>query len=241
MDALDSGLVMKAKKNFWRAGLEITTTLAVLAAAVTVIASNINSRRVPTAKSQPLPQDPIPIHGSVIRGELSAGVGLISYSDFECPFCARFAAETFPDLAQTYLSTGRAFFVFKHAPMEGRHPAALRAAQIAECARDSGRFWQLHDILFEAANARALGLVVEDPGKLGVTTEKLDECRSDPKALARVREDLAEARAVGVSGTPTFMIGVLDGSQRLMVRSILVGAKPAAEFRAALDAVIGTR
>jgi protein-disulfide isomerase len=232
---------METKTNRWRVGLEITTSLAVLAAAVTVIASNITSRGGSPAKSPRLPKDPIPIHGSVIRGELSAGVGLIAYSDFECTFCARFAADTLPELAQTYFSTGRAFFVFKHAPMESRHPAALRAAQIAECARDSGRFWQLHDIFFEAGNARELGLVVENPSKLSVTKAKLDECRSDPMSLARVRGDLAEARAVGVSGTPTFMIGVLDASERLVVRSVLVGAKPAAEFRAALDAVIGTR
>ena len=232
---------METKASWWRTGLEITTSLAVLAAAVTVIASNINSRGVPQQKSQRLPQVPIPISGSVVSGELSAGVGLIAYSDFECPFCARFAAETLPELAQAYFSTGRAFFVFKHAPMESRHPAGLRASQIAECARDSGRFWQLHDIFFEAGKTRALDRVVEDPGKLGVTRARLDECRSDPKSLAKVREDLAEARALGVSGTPTFMIGVVDGSERLIVRSVLVGAKPATEFRAALDAVIGTR
>lgn len=81
------------------------------------------------------------------KGETNAPVKIIEFSDFQCPFCARFYQETWPQIEDNYVKTGKAFFVFKQFPLTF-HQFAQKAAEASLCAKEQGKFWEYHDRLF---------------------------------------------------------------------------------------------
>jgi protein-disulfide isomerase len=91
--------------------------------------------------------DPISVADVPILGNPAASIGIVLFSDFECPFCGKFARETLPELKTQYLDTGRAFLAFRHLPL-AIHTNAERAAEVAACAGASGRFWAAHERFF---------------------------------------------------------------------------------------------
>lgn len=97
----------------------------------------------------PLPAQPLSISDAVVKGSERAKVVLIAFSDFECPYCSRFAKDTLPVLDEKYVRTGRVRVAFRHLPIESIHPTAFKAAEASECAREQGRFWEMHDRLFD--------------------------------------------------------------------------------------------
>src|SRR4051794_7424651 len=107
------------------------------------------------AKSPPA----ISIQGAPARGSADAKVVVIEYSDFQCPYCGKFARETFANVEQKYIAPGRVRYVFRNFPLDESHPKAFKAADAAECANQQGKFWEMHAQLF--ANQQAL-----DPGDL---------------------------------------------------------------------------
>ena len=86
------------------------------------------------------------ITDAATKGEGSGTVTLLEYSDFQCPFCAR-AKPTVDQIMQEY--QGKVLLVYKHFPLKQIHPLAQKAAEAAECARDQGKFWEMHDKLFD--------------------------------------------------------------------------------------------
>ncbi|MBI4090954.1 MAG: thioredoxin domain-containing protein, partial [Candidatus Komeilibacteria bacterium] len=81
-----------------------------------------------------------------IRGDVNAEVTLIEYSDFECPFCARFRPTVTQALAEYQ---GKVRLVYRHFPLRSIHPQAQKAAEASECASEQGKFWEMHDKLFD--------------------------------------------------------------------------------------------
>jgi NhaA family Na+:H+ antiporter len=142
-----------------------------------------------------------------VRGPQDARVTLVQYGDFQCPYCA----EAYPELCEALARTGDdVAFVFRHFPLADKHAHAEAAAQAAEAAGAQGRFWAMHDRLYEAG-PRALepaGLR-EHARAAGVADlERFDAELAGGVHLARVREDVESGRASGVGGTPSFF---LDG------------------------------
>lgn len=179
------------------------------------------------------------INDSATRGPVDAKVVLVEFSDFECPFCARYTRDTKDQIHKEYVDTGKVRYVFKNFPLERLHPHAKRAAEAAECARRQNRFWEIHPRLF--ANQQAL----TDPdlrkhaSEIGVGSPAFESCFAG-QATSKVLADLAEGARAGISGTPTFFIGTpIAGSNRLKVEARLIGAQPFAAFKAALDKALG--
>ena len=185
---------------------------------------------------QPLPAEPIGITGAPIKGDPNAPVAIIGYSDFQCPYCVRFATTTLAELERAYLDTGRALYVFKHLPITSLHPQAVRMAEASECAGGQGKFWPMHDRLFAAprqADARTLQAHAE---ALGLERPAFETCLDRQKS-ERVQVDAEEANRFGVTGTPTFFIGVVEsGGVRVVER--LVGALPVARFASAIERAV---
>lgn len=164
------------------------------------------------------------------KGDPNAPVTIIEYSDFQCPFCRRFFQNTLAQLEENYVKTGKVRFVYKHFPLESIHPEARAAALAAECAGEQGRFWEFHDKIFE--NQEALG---EDSYKawaadLGLDEDAFAACLKEKRYNDKVDADFAQGRRVGVTGTPSFLIGPSDGQGTL-----LVGAQPFSAFQGVLD------
>jgi Na+/H+ antiporter NhaA len=146
------------------------------------------------------PVDPERDH---IRGPQDAPVSLVEYGDFECPYCGQaepVVRELLRDLG------GEVSYVFRHLPLTDVHPHAQRAAEAAEAAAAQGAFWEMHDLLFEHQDALEGKDLVRYAGELGLDTQRFaDELRRREHA-ARVAEDVADADASLVTGTPTFFI-----------------------------------
>ena len=94
------------------------------------------------------------ITGAPVKGPKDAKVVLVEFSDFQCPFCARFSRDTIPQVQTDYVDTGKIKYVFADFPLETIHPYAFKAAEAAGCAGEQGEFWKMHDHLF--ANQKAL-------------------------------------------------------------------------------------
>jgi len=81
-------------------------------------------------------------------GNANAPVTLVEFSDFECPFCQKYFSESYPQIKKDYIDTGKVKVVFKHYPLSF-HPSAKPMAVAAECANEQGKFWEMHDKMFE--------------------------------------------------------------------------------------------
>jgi protein-disulfide isomerase len=150
------------------------------------------------------------------RGPEHASVTLVEYGDFECPSCKQAAGAVKLLMARF---EQRVRFVFRHFPLEEVHPHALRAAEAAECAAGQGKFWQMHDLLFEKQNHLEMARLPEYARSLGLDMARFTAEMDDEIYLQRVREHQQSGRASGVRATPGFF---LDG--RLVDVSYGLGA-----------------
>ena len=106
---------------------------------------------VPTSQAKPTSQEQlgsqiirnISIDDDPMKGNPDASISIIEFSDFQCPFCAKFHETTLPQLEQNYISTGKVNFVYRDFPIQSIHPNAIPAALASECADDQGKFLSL--------------------------------------------------------------------------------------------------
>ena len=136
------------------------------------------------------------------QGRRNAPIVLVEYGDFECPYCG----EAYPQLKAVQQAMGEALcFVFRHFPLSQAHPHAERAAEFAEAAATIGRFWEMHDLLFEhqqALDDRSLANYAKNLGCDGV----LVESALRGEFAAQVRGDFTSGVRSGVNGTPCLFI-----------------------------------
>jgi protein-disulfide isomerase len=138
-----------------------------------------------------------------IQGPADAPVTLLEYGDYECPYCGA----AYPIVKEVQARMGqRLRFVFRNFPISTSHPHAEQAAEAAEAAATQGRFWEMHDLLYE--NQRRLG--DQDlrgyAGTLGLDVETFDRELAEHVYAERVREDFMSGVRSGVNGTPGFYI-----------------------------------
>jgi protein-disulfide isomerase len=146
-----------------------------------------------------------------VRGDFHAPVKVVEYGDFECPNCKQ-AAPAVKLLLERFEE--RVCYAWRHFPLTDVHPHALRAAQAAEAAGGQGKFWPMHDVLFENQthlDAQHLRAYAE---RLGLDMARYTAEMDDEVYLQRVREHMESGKASGVRGTPTFFVNgrILDVS-----------------------------
>ena len=137
---------------------------------------------------------------SFVMGDDSAPVTTIMFFDYECDYCKLFFATTFPQIEEKLINTGKLRFVFRHFPIE-MHPQSYVAAQMAEQARQQGKFPEMHKQLMETYNLTEGALVVYAE-QLGVDT---DQWLSNPVSIEKIDTDKAVGVGVSVRGTPSFV------------------------------------
>src|SRR5439155_217772 len=140
-------------------------------------------------------------------GRADAPVTLVEFSDYQCPFCQRFFATTLSALKKHYVNTGKVRYVFRDFPLDQMHPQARKAAEAAHCAVEQGKYWEMHEVLFQNQRTLAPPQLTVHARTVGVDGSKFDECLSSGRHAARVERGLADGAAVGVQGTPTFVVG----------------------------------
>jgi len=179
-----------------------------------------------------------PVHMSVadapMLGRAEAPVTLVEFSDYECPFCQRFFAMTFPALKKDYVDTGKVRYVFRDFPLDQIHPQARRLAEAAHCAAEDGKYWEMHDLLFQNQKALTPSQLDEHARTVGLNVEKFDECLSSGRYAARVQRGLADGAAVGAQGTPSFVVGTTKAGD-VVEGTPIRGAQSLEVFRRIID------
>lgn len=176
-----------------------------------------------------------------IIGNPDAPITIIEFSDFECPFCARFHVQTLPLLMNEYINEGKVKLVFRDFPIQSIHPNALPASVAAECANEQDKFKEMHDALFDnqahwsnLETVDAIALFMQYADAMELEQEQFDSCLTDGKYIDEIRNDLSDGREYGVAGTPGFFVG----NDKIGYVE-LKGAQPFESFKKIIDAQLG--
>ena len=221
-----------------RGYLDLTATILMIAASSFIILALISSnrqtiQRPPSRPSVPVPSQPISLDGAHLKGSAAASIVLVEYSEFECPYCARFARDVFPELVTRYIDPGRVQLAFKHLPL-ANHRWAIPAAHAAECAGQQRQFWQMHDALFGNQRNLSDSLLANLGAELGLDQNAFQHCLT-AATPASIEAHAAEARAFRISGTPTFIVGDRLANGTVRATAVISGARPFADFAKAFD------
>ena len=222
----ESGIIKIDKVRIWQI-IALVLGLGI----IYLFFSNIGGDKpAPQAPIQPTQQPQridISEDNDPVLGDPNAPVTIVSFEDYQCPFCGKSFAETFPRLKSDYINTGKVKYVYRDFPLTSIHPEALPAAEASECADDQEKFWEYHDLLF--INQANLGtqLYAAIANTLGLDFEQFAKCMASGKHREEVQNDFNYGASVGgVSGTPTFFINGIK----------LVGAQPYEAFKQVIDA-----
>lgn len=196
----------------------------------------ILQNQLPTKQASPPVK--ISVDDDPIIGNSDAPITIIEFSDFQCPFCARFHTQTLPLILEEYIKQGKVKLVFRDFPIQSIHPNALPASVAAECANDQGKFREMHDILFEKQNewnqletTEALSLFSEYASSMQLDQKTFDSCLTSGKHIPEIQNDLNDGREYGVTGTPGFFVG----NEKIGFTE-LKGAQPFDSFKKIIDA-----
>src|SRR6476661_8456817 len=138
-----------------------------------------------------------------VQGSSSAPVTLVEYGDYQCPYCGM----AYPIVKSLQRALGKQLrFVFRNFPLSDSHPYAQHAAEAAEAAGAQGKFWEMHDALYENQEALDDRDLISYGERIGVDTDQLARDLEDGAYEARVREDFRSGVRSGVNGTPTFFV-----------------------------------
>ncbi len=131
-------------------------------------------------------------------------------------------------------------YVIREFPLESIHKYAFKAAEAAQCAAEQGKYFEMHDRLFANQQALAVEQLPEHASAIGLNGGKFKECLDSGKYAAQIRKDLAEGQSAGISGTPTFFLGLTDPKdpKTIKVAKVLRGAQGYSAFQAAIDELL---
>ncbi|MDB4348592.1 DsbA family protein [bacterium] len=203
--------------------------------AIAKLELKILEKQLPT--NQPALPLKISSENNPVIGNPDAPITIIEFSDFQCPFCAKFHMQTLPTIMDEYINKGIVKLVFRDFPIQNIHPNAVPASIAAECANEQGKFEQMYHMLFEKQKewsnletSYAITAFNQYASEIQLDEEKFDSCIKNVKYIEEVQKDLNEGRTYGVTGTPGFFIGNEEiGFMELK------GAQPFESFKKIID------
>ena len=177
-----------------------------------------------------------------VKGNRNARVTIVEFSDFECPYCRKFAEETLAQIDRDYVQTGKVRYAFRNYPIGALHKDAFKAAEAAGCAQAQGRFWEMHAHLFEHQKALDEQDLHAHAKAVGLDVDKFRECLGSGRQGDEVRKDIAEALRARVRGTPTFFLGLTDpNSPEVKPVDVIMGAQPYLAFKMAIERLLAVK
>ena len=206
--------------------------------------SKLESKIGNTNQAPSQPPSPVNISqdNDPVRGDPNAPITIIEFSDFQCPFCARFHVQTLPSLLEEYIEAGKVNLVYRDFPLQSIHPNAQPAAVASECAHEQGKYWEFHDTLFEKQSSwsnlgsdEVISTFSQYASDVGLAQQQFDACLESGKYFEEVQADLRDGRTYGVTGTPGFFIGNDEiGFEKL------TGAQPFGSFQKIIESQLET-
>src|SRR5437773_3668559 len=193
----------------------------------------------------PVPTAAAPVNDNVkfanvtgyVLGKADAPLTMVEFTDLQCPFCRQFHTQAFEQIKKDYIDTGKLRYISRDFPLDSIHPYALAAARASRCAADQGKFWDMrHAILVNNASLNN-DVFATFAGDLKMNVNTFKTCTADSaKFQAEIQKDLSEGSAVGIQGTPSFVIGKTTANGLDGVR--FVGAQPFSAFDAKLKELL---
>ncbi len=172
-----------------------------------------------------------------VLGDADAPVTIVEFSDYQCPYCSKFYTGAYQDLKTNYIDTGKVKIVFRDFPLSfhaGAYPASLAAECVREQEGDEAYF-EMHNMIFEDQGILGGDAGSVKDGLAGFATEvgvgdmdQYNECVDTDKYKEEIYADMADAQSVGISGTPSFVVG----------ETVLVGAQPFEAFEDVIEAAL---
>ncbi len=182
----------------------------------------------------------VSISDNPIMGKKDAPVTLIEFSDYQCPFCRRFSQNTLPALKAEYIDTGRVRYIFRDFPLDRIHPKARKAAEAAHCAGEQGKYWEMHDLLFQNQRALEVEKLKAYARRLYLDPTAFDACLDESKYAKKIQKDFQDGSAAGVRGTPGFFVGKTRPDGTIEGISIS-GARPVTIFRQEIERLLAEK
>ena len=195
--------------------------------------ADLGKAQPPARPGEPKPLAPaeamklIAVDGAPVRGAANGPVTIVEYGDFQCPFCLR-SRPTIKQVMDTYPQQVR--IVYKHFPLSF-HREAMNAHRAAEAAREQGKFWEMHDRIFDTPSDLTADTMRKHAEALGLDLAKFDEAYKSERVQKRIAADQEEGRKVGVRGTPAFFVN----------GKYIAGAQPFDAFKREVDAALGKK
>lgn len=219
-------------------------TIGALFVAFLIIWPNVK----PVAGITTVEANPRPQADMNSMGDPNAPVKIVEFSDFQCPFCSNFYKETEPLLVDQYISTGKVHFTYRSTGnwvsqnINSGLTESEDAAEAAYCAGDQGKYWEMHDFLFEnvlgedvgSFTDRRLAAIAE---AAGLDMDQFNDCYPSNKYRDEVVKDGQDALAAGVQGTPSFVLTYTDANGQ-EVTELIEGAQPFSVFQEKIEAAL---
>ena len=193
--------------------------------------STMENAAAPAARPQ---QARVSVAGGHVLGRDDAPLTLVEFTDFQCPFCNRFATTTLEELKKAHIFTGTVRLVSRDLPL-AMHPDAMAAASAARCAGEQEQYWLYRDVLFGNTDLSQAALV-DHARNLGLAMPQFEACLTSNKYDTQIRQDMADANAVGLTGTPSFVLGKTSGDY--VEGRVLIGAQPFSAFDLQIKALL---
>src|SRR4030065_892175 len=191
----------------------------------------------PAQPSQELQDITASIDDDPVKGKADAPVTIIEFSDYQCPFCGRFVKNIFPDIAKKYIDTGKVKYIFRDFPLDF-HKQAPKASEAANCAGDKGKYWEMHDKLFDNQSALTLDNLRQYAKDIGLDADSFNTCIDSGKHAAEIAKDFEDGKKAMVSGTPSFIIGKTQSGKKDIVGKKIVGARPFSSFEQVIEQLL---
>jgi protein-disulfide isomerase len=168
-------------------------------------------------------------------------VAIVEFSDFECPYCQQFLKDTFDQIIKNYVDTDKIIFVYRNLPLPLHEPAAEKEANATLCVKslaDNNAYFKMVHFIYENSGLNGKGMSDDDLIKFakqaGADQSKFETCLNSDQNKDAIQKDTDAANEVGISGTPSFVVGKL-GDDGKVTGELLVGAQPYSEFETVIN------
>lgn len=178
----------------------------------------------PNAPAAPVDMKTL-LDDDAVKGDPKAPVTIIEFSDYECPFCARFYSQTYLQIEEQYIKTGKVKLIYRDFPLSF-HAQAQKAAEAAECAGEQGKYYEMHNKLFEEGVQGGVASFKQFAKDLSLSTTKFNDCLDKGKMAAEVQKDFLDGQRAGIQGTPGFFVN----------GQLISGAQPFSVFQQVIEA-----
>ena len=168
-------------------------------------------------------------------GSANAPLTMVEFTDLQCPYCRQFAITSFDEIKKNWIDTGKLRYISRDFPLE-IHAQAMPAARAARCAGEQGKFWEVRLALVRNANQLSTDYIRKTAADLKLDMKAFAACSTTSKYDDEINAELEEGARLGVTGTPTFVMG--RTTPTAVEGPILIGALPYARFDATLKELL---